>query len=485
MKKSIALGAVALALSATFVLLYASSESQAGWADALVPGGENLSSLPLGSVSSSSAFTTYLPITLRGYPPPLPVFGVQVHKLNTSGGFDRADDLGAYWLRYHAFAWDEIEAVQGTYDWSGVDEAGLQQAYERGLKVIGIVQYVPTWAQKYEGSYCGPIREDALDDFAAFLTELVNRYKDPPYNIKYWELGNEPDMPVWYDRRAYGCWIEENDPIYSGGYYAEMLKLAYPAIKAADPQAVVLIGGLALVCDPDNPRPGWDCEASRFLEGILANGGGPYFDAVSFHAYAWYGGERGRMVNLNWTGGENVHTTALVERVNFVRSVLAEYGYENEKLLFNTETALTCTEDTSDCRETQAMYAARAYAEAIALGLTGQTWFAIVNDGWYYTGLLQGSDLSPKPSYYAYQTASGYLSSARYLGPVGYTGLEGYRFKAADGRQVEVVWASDGASHSLQIPSGASAYDRYGTLIASSGTVQVGYAPIYIVYSGG
>jgi hypothetical protein len=287
-----------------------------------------------------------------------------------------------------------------------------------------------------------------------------------------------------YDRQVYGCWIDESGPISSGGYYAEMLRRAYPAIKAADPQAVVLIGGLALICDPDTPRPGWNCENSRFLEGILANGGGPYFDAVSFHAYAWYGGELGKMVNLNWTGGEDVHTTALPERVNFVREVLGKYG-EEDKLLFNTETALTCTADTNDCRETQAMYAVRAYAEAIALGLEGQTWFAMVNDGWYYTGLLQGTDLSPKPSYQAYQTASGYLSSAHYLGPVGYMGLEGYQFRMADGRQVEVVWASDGATHALQIPSGAAAYDRYGTLIASSGTVQVGYAPIYIVYSGG
>ena len=434
------------------------------------------------SIRSSSTFTTYLPVALRNYPPPPTVFGVQVHSLVDSSGFDRVDDVGAHWVRYSAFHWDVIEANQGVYNWTSVDEAGLQRAHERGFRVIATIQFTPLWAQKYNGSYCGPIKEDALDDFAAFLTALVKRYKDPPYSIKYWELGNEPDMPVWYNRSGYGCWIEGDDPISSGGYYAKMLKWAYPAIKAADPQAVILIGGLALVCDPDNPRPGWDCEASRFLEGILANGGGPYFDAVSFHAYAWYGGEPGMMVNLNWTGRENVHTTALVERVDFVRSALAEYGYEDEKLLFNTETALTCTEDTSDCRETQAMYAARAYAEAIALGLTGQTWFAMVNDGWYYTGLLQGSDLSPKPAYNAYRTASDYLSSAHYLSPVGYTGLEGYRFESADGRQVEVVWASDGITHALQIPSGASAYDRYGVLIASSGSVQVGYAPIYIVH---
>ena len=39
-----------------------------------------------------------------------------------------------------------------------------------------------------------------------------------------------------------------NDPYYGGGYYAEMLKIVYPQIKAADPEAQILIGGLLLFC---------------------------------------------------------------------------------------------------------------------------------------------------------------------------------------------------------------------------------------------
>lgn len=434
------------------------------------------------SIKSSSTFTTYLPVALRNYPPPPTVFGVQAHSLADSSGFDRVDDVGAHWVRYSAFHWDVIEANQGVYDWTSVDEAGLQRAHERGFRVIATIQFTPLWAQKYNGSYCGPIKEDALDDFAAFLTALVKRYKDPPYSIKYWELGNEPDLPLSYGRSGFGCWGEASYTYYGGGYYAEMLKRAYPAIKAADMEAVVLTGGLAIVCDPDNPPPGRDCKDSRFLEGILRNGGGPYFDVVSFHAYTWYGGAWGRMYNRFWTGGEIVQTTALAERVNFLRGVLQKYGYGN-KLLIDTETALTCESDTSDCRETQGMFATKAYAEAIAFDLLGRTWFALVNDGWYYTGLLQASDLTPKPAFYTYQAASDFLDNVNYIGPTGYSGIEGHKFEDADdSRFIEVVWASDGSSHTLVLPSGASAYDRYGNLLASSGSVQVGYAPLYIVY---
>jgi hypothetical protein len=51
-----------------------------------------------------------------------------------------------------------------------------------------------------------------------------------------------------------------------------MLKAAYPAIKSADPTSVVLGGALAQNDD-------------QFLQRVYADGGGPYFDAVSTHSY--------------------------------------------------------------------------------------------------------------------------------------------------------------------------------------------------------
>ena len=89
-----------------------------------------------------------------------------------------------------------------------------------------------------------------------------------------------------------------------------MLKVAYPQIKAADPQAQVLVGGLLLDCDP---RPGAGCSLTaqnaippKFLEGILRNNGGPYFDGVSFHAYDFYDwvGYFGTSVNMAMAPGK-------------------------------------------------------------------------------------------------------------------------------------------------------------------------------------
>ena len=41
---------------------------------------------------------------------------------------------------------------------------------------------------------------------------------------------------------VFGCWGDNDDDYYGGGYYADMLKMVYPAVKSADPQAQVLIG---------------------------------------------------------------------------------------------------------------------------------------------------------------------------------------------------------------------------------------------------
>jgi hypothetical protein len=429
------------------------------------------------SLQSTASFTVDLPLVLKAYPPPPLVFGVQMRKIAATHGLPEAVAGGAYWVRSDAFHWDRIEPVRTTppeYDWEAVNDISLRNAYENGLHVIATVKFTPSWAQKYPGSYCGPMAQDRFDEYAQFLIALVNRYKHPPYHVKYWELGNEPDFPMVHERLGYGCWGDPADPYYGGRYYGEMLKVAYPAIKAADPQAQVLIGGLLLDCDPDHPPPGKDCKISKFLEGILEAGAGPYFDIVSFHAYSYYGGAWGQMWNGNWPGA----VTAIPEKTAFLRGVLNRYGY-GDKELINTESALLCGADSATCRETQSMYIPRAYAEALALGLLGQVHFDMKGT-WYYSGLLN-PDLTPKPAYTAYRVATSYLSEVEYVGPAASypPGIEGYTFRQGDhSGYIDVIWSSNGALVPVTLPAGVSAYTRYNADVLPP--IQVGIAPIYV-----
>jgi hypothetical protein len=76
--------------------------------------------------------------------------------------------------------------------------------------------------------------------------------------VSAYEIWNEEDEPRW--------WTGAPDP----GGYAQLLRAAYPAIKAADPNAKVILGGLT----------GNDY---AFVEGVYAAGGKGFFDAVGVH----------------------------------------------------------------------------------------------------------------------------------------------------------------------------------------------------------
>lgn len=433
-------------------------------------------------------YTTSLPLVTRNYPPPPHVFGVHMGGINNSNGLAQVVEAGVYWVNFGAFSWPAIEPERTdppSYHWEVVDEQSLINANQEGLTVVARVHHTPPWAREDPNHNSSRIKQEYFDEFAQFLTELVNRYKVPPYNVKYWELDSEVDVDpslVAPDSPAlFWCWGDESDEYYGGGYFAEMLKSAYPAIKAADPRAKVVIGGLLLDCDPRNPPAGKDCKSSQFLEGILRGGGGPYFDIVSLHAYTYYWGAQGKMCNPNWTGGEAIQTTAIPEKISFLREVLEAYGHA-DKGLMNMEAALMCSEDSEGCRQTQAMYVPRIYAEALALDIIGQAWFTIKEPVWRYTGLLN-DDLTPKPVYDAYRVAASFLVDVKYIGPAaGYPGAEGYVFRRLDeSAYIDVIWSADGNTCNVSLPTGASAYDKYDNLVASSGTIQVDYSPVYIV----
>ena len=310
------------------------------------------------------------------------------------------------WVRRNAVVWSSIESTEGTYNWSAMAglETELQNASSKGIQVVLIVRSTPEWARKIAGTgpSCGPISQGKLPAFGNFMRTLVARYSVPPYNVKYWELWNEEDAPFITGDNIWGCWGDTSDAYNGGGYYAEMLKAAYPQIKAADPQAQVVVGGLLLDCDP---RPGAGCSITgqnaippMFLEGILRNNGGPYFDGISFHAYDFYDwvgyfGSFGQYGNGAWQSTWNSTGPVTIAKAEFIKSVLSRYGVTG-KFLMNTEVALACGDangsqsycKTTDFETTKAYYVAQTYAVAIAEGLRANIWYSVL--GWRNSELL-------------------------------------------------------------------------------------------------
>lgn len=438
------------------------------------------SSPPLPSPTPSPAVP--LPI-------PQPLMGVEPHHPEQETVLSLLSESGAQIIRFNAALWNRVEPQEGQYNWAALQnlDIALQELAARNIEVILIVRGTPEWAQKVPGSSCGPVAQDKLGTFASFISELVRRYSAPPYKVKYWELGNEPDVdPALVSPNSiFGCWGNAQDALYGGGYYAEMLKVVYPVIKAANPEAQVLIGGLLLDCDPENPPEGKDCQPARFFEGILANGGADFFDVVSFHGYPPFVNQSLAMDwNFpNWKARGGV----VVGKINYLRSLMQQYGVD--KPLFLTESSLICPEsNTAECAppgerffQAQADYVVRLYVRNWALGIAGTIWYDFEGQGWRYGSLVGPDPGQPKPAFRAFQYMNEKLAGMVYTGRAPFPeGVEGYAFESGD-RRTWVAWSRDESPLTVELPPDVLVvYDKYGQEIPLSGMQITITTPIYI-----
>jgi hypothetical protein len=472
--------------------------------------GASADSTPVPTPDAIGAtFKTYLPIMLHtSLLPPIPTnlpptFGVELINAVDSTLMNNLSGSGATWTRHTVLEWASIEPVRTnppTYLWNKVNngkESSLRAASDRGVDVIATVKFTPSWAQKYPGVSCGPVHPNNLDEFAQFMAAAVARYSVPPYNIKFWEIGNEPDVDISIDPpdSVFGCWGDQSKPATFGGdYYAEMLKVVYPAIKAADPSAQVVIGGLLLDCDPNNPPPNKSCIDANFLEGILMNDGADYFDYVAFHAYANYvptpSLTNPSIVDENppspWAhlGG------TVVGKVTFLRNVLAKYGVskplilDEGGLICHTSFQLLCNPPSAKFYQDQADYLVKMYVRNISLDIVATIWFTLEGPGWHYGGLYYDTITTPKPAYYALSYLTRELNGAAYVGQVNqYPGVWGYEFSTAT-KRIWVLGVSGLNGYTITLPAGWQAvYDKYGAAVTPNNNQVYVKSPLYVEFA--
>jgi len=174
--------------------------------------------------------------------------------------------LGARWLRT-PLKWQNAEGKgKGIYNWRAADRI-VNGATSRGLSLVLTVSSTPAWALPAEAKG-NPVYPPAnLSDYADFVRAAVTRYHD---RVHVWELGNSVSNSTG--------WMPGPQP----SRYAQLLQLTYPAIKAADPTAVVLTGALGGAKLSATSTPG-----DTFLSQLYQYGAGPFFDAVSYHPYTY------------------------------------------------------------------------------------------------------------------------------------------------------------------------------------------------------
>jgi hypothetical protein len=407
------------------------------------------------------------------------------HITNTYG-FTEMVTAGAYWLRPLGVNWSQVQPQKSQPpDWSVLAslEQELQNAADQGMQVILRVQSTPDWAQQVPGWACGPILQTELDEFGIFMFALVDRYK---HQVKYWELWNEPDVDpdLVPSNSQFGCWGDADDPYYGGEYYAEMLKAVYPQMKAADPQAQVMVGGLLLDCDPNRVCP--EDISTKFLEGILLNQGGTHFDGISFHAYDYYLGAAGQYSNSNWQSSWDTTGPVGIAKAEYIESMLSQAGLIG-KFIMNTEAAIVCDINCDSVFETtKANYLAQSYSSAFSVNLRANLWYSTRAN--YRNTDLFGPGLVPLPAYYAFKFSQAQLYNAEFIGGLrSLPGITGYEFRRSDcpnpGEfcRVWVIWSLDGSDHNIELPDiPIAVYDVDGDPQIASINQVINLEPKYI-----
>ncbi len=428
---------------------------------------------------SANNHTIYVPLVQ--YRSPLQtVFGLEMAAVTPERGLDLVITSGTKWVRRNALRWKDIEPVEGQgYSWDAPHIKSLEQeminASQNNLNLILVVRGSPQWATTPYSADCAPIHPDKYASFARFMAAAVARYSQPPYNVRYWEMGNEPDAHIFPEDSVYGCWGVTSDPYYGGEAYGNMLKVVAPAMKAANPQIKILNGGLLL----DKPYDPQDSSSvsGRFIEGVLRAGAGDTFDILSFHSYTYYGSPGAPLLGPkeDW-------------RIAYLQDLMRQYNVAAKPML-RTEAALLCVQITTECRWAQADYIGRLYARSLRDQVLGNIWYVYDADSYHSTALIEPGDVFvPRPAYYAFRHAAQMLSGVDYLGPLEGVpaAIEGYRF-GAGADTIIIVWTDSPQRVVIPVAAGAtvSCTDRAGGTIACSnanGGVQLSVeaSPIYL-----
>lgn len=383
---------------------------------------------------------------------------------------------GACWARTR-IEWAAIqpEPPPALYVWGPYHDDGLAQLAATGVQIIATVDSSPYWAAE---DACGPLRGDRLDEFAQFLSDMVYRYQQPPWNIHHWELFNEPDG-TWISlgEQGIGCWGHD------GARYAQMLQVANAAIKSADPGATVLMGGVAQDWFVEYGGP----FSRYFTDIVLTNGGADYLDVTNFHYFRdwhteWERWDPNSEDRQNgWlpapTCGDlfdgqglsyDVRGPDILAKATHFRNRLSTcFGVE--KPVWVTELAEHGYEGDPQSLANQALYVIQGHVRGLAAGVANITWFSLLSpaEDPFDQGLLFKGDLSPKPAYFAYQTLTKELAGYSYSRTLDQPGREAYLFEGLGLPEKTVAWSTDlsaPASLILESTTQVRLVDRWGAV---------------------
>ena len=202
-----------------------------------------------------------------------PVFGISVPDLVGQTAATQAawladiKSLGLTSVRILA-EWSDIQyGGPSSYDWSELDQA-VAAIRADGLSVDMVISGAPSWAAVSSAAGDSSPQPANPATFGAFAAAVAARYA--PDGVQDYEIWNEPNNAIFWQ------------PAPNPAAYTADLIASYQSIKAVDPSAVVITGGLA----PET-NDGSDISAITFLQDMFADGAKGSFNAIGYHPYSY------------------------------------------------------------------------------------------------------------------------------------------------------------------------------------------------------
>ncbi|MFW6183003.1 MAG: hypothetical protein ACOC8X_04335 [Chloroflexota bacterium] len=301
-------------------------------------------------------------------------------------------DMGFGWVK-QGFAWRDIETHEkGSYDWWKADNI-VQQVEDAGLQLVARIDRQPFWSQVDPSTPLENAPPADLDDFGDFCGELAARYRG---RIAAYQVWNEPNLSREWGEQA-------PDP----QAYTELLRVCYEAIKAADPQAIVISAGLS----PTGVNSAEAMPDTDYLQGMYDAGAADYYDVLGLNAPGY-----AAPPEMSPEEGAEAyrHRSFVFRRVEDMRQIMVDNG-DRQKQVAILEMGWMVEQDIHELywhgvsEEEQADYLVRAYQYARE---NWQPWIGLMttiyiadydwtpdNEQWWWSIVLP--DGTPRPAYEA------------------------------------------------------------------------------------
>jgi len=194
-------------------------------------------------------------------------YGIQVHPwdVDLNPVMNAVKSLGFGWIKAQV-EWKVFESAKGQINWAPLDHL-VNTCHAHGIKVLLSVVKAPKWARPPGDTHEGPPAN--FQDYADFVAAIARRYGHTKVQA----------IEVWNEQNLYYEWGGRGGKL-SAQRYMELLKLAYNAIKAVDPNIIVVSGALT--------PTGWNdgdiaIDDQVYLQQMYNYGLKRYSDAIGAH----------------------------------------------------------------------------------------------------------------------------------------------------------------------------------------------------------